>query len=51
LNQRAEEVLNIPLARLRRGILHLGRSVGPPWGKDQKEAVLAAMIGLQERAR
>ncbi|PWT80746.1 MAG: hypothetical protein C5B44_04865 [Acidobacteria bacterium] len=26
----------------------LGKSVGPPWGKDQKEATLAAMIALNE---
>ncbi|HEV7398151.1 MAG TPA: hypothetical protein VGN86_16685 [Pyrinomonadaceae bacterium] len=26
----------------------LGKSVGPPWGKDQKEATLAATIALQE---
>jgi hypothetical protein len=25
----------------------LGKSVGPPWGKDQKDAALAAMIALQ----
>jgi len=24
----------------------LGKSVGPPWGKDQKEAAVAAMIAL-----
>jgi hypothetical protein len=27
-------------------IAALGKSVGPPWGKDQKEATLAAMIAL-----
>ena len=27
-------------------IVALGKSVGPPWGKDQKEAALAAMIAL-----
>ena len=26
----------------------LGKSVGPPWGKDQKSAALAAMVALQE---
>lgn len=25
----------------------LGKSVGPPWGKDQKDAALAALIALQ----
>jgi hypothetical protein len=24
----------------------IGKSVGPPWGKDQKDAALAAMVGL-----
>jgi len=28
----------------------LGRSVGPPWGKDQKEAALAALVALQSRS-
>jgi hypothetical protein len=26
----------------------LGKSVGPPWGKDQKDAALAAMIALRD---
>jgi hypothetical protein len=28
-------------------IASLGKSVGPPWGKDQKSATLAAMVALQ----
>lgn len=28
-------------------IASLGKSVGPPWGKDQKDAALAALIALQ----
>jgi hypothetical protein len=31
---------------LMKTIAALGKSVGPPWGKDQKEATLAAMIAL-----
>jgi len=27
------------------------KSVGPPWGMDQKDAALAAMIALQGRMR
>jgi hypothetical protein len=27
-------------------IASLGKSVGPPWGQDQKDASLAAMIAL-----
>jgi hypothetical protein len=28
-------------------VARLGKSVGPPWGKDQKESAIAAMIALQ----
>jgi hypothetical protein len=27
----------------------LGKSVGPPWGKDQKDAALAALIALHQQ--
>jgi hypothetical protein len=30
-------------------ITALGRSIGPPWGKDQKDAALAAAIALRKR--
>jgi hypothetical protein len=33
-------------ARLSKQIAALGATVGPPWGKDQKEAALAALIAL-----
>jgi len=33
-------------AGARRTIAALGKSIGPPWGKDQKDAALAAMIAL-----
>jgi hypothetical protein len=29
----------------------IGKSVGPPWGKDQKDAALAAMVGLEARSK
>lgn len=32
-------------------IAALGRSVGPPWGRDQREAALAAAVALLGRAR
>ena len=32
-------------------IAALGKSLGPPWGKDQKDAALAAMIALRRRRR
>jgi len=33
-------------AELHERIAALGKSVGPPWGKDQKEAALAAWLAL-----
>lgn len=33
-------------SRVKRTIASLGKSVGPPWGKDQKDAALAALIAL-----
>ena len=38
-------------ARLSRQIAALGATVGPPWGKDQKDAALAALIALEEQRR
>lgn len=48
LNERAERALASSMNSLRNTIASLGKSVGPPWGKDQKDASLAAMIALQE---
>lgn len=31
---------------MRKTVAALGKSAGPPWGKDQKDAALAAMIAL-----
>ena len=50
LQDHAERTLRQPAARLRDRIAALGQSVGPPWGKDQKEAALAALIALQMRS-
>ncbi len=47
LDEYAERELATSLNSLQKTIVSLGRSVGPPWGKDQKEASLAAMIALQ----
>jgi hypothetical protein len=49
LDEQAERVLATSISRLRKTIASLGKSVGPPWGKDQKDAALAAMIALQGR--
>jgi len=47
LDEHAERALATSVNRLRGTIASLGKSVGPPWGKDQKDASLAAMIALQ----
>ena len=46
LGEYAETSLARPISRLMKEIEALGKSVGAPWGKDQKSAALAAMIGL-----
>ena len=47
LNEHAERALATSVNGARKTIASLGKSVGPPWGKDQKDASLAAMIALQ----
>ena len=47
LMERAEKALGSPVSGLVRKVATLGKFVGPPWGKDQKDAALAAMIALQ----
>jgi hypothetical protein len=49
LDERAERALATPVSSLRKTIASLGKSVGPPWGKDQKDASLAAMIALRAK--
>ena len=51
LTEHAERALGTPRNRLLRVTAALGKSVGPPWGKDQKEAALAAMIALRGRPK
>jgi hypothetical protein len=46
LTKHAERALGIPASGLARKIAKLGKSVGPPWGKDQKDAALAALVAL-----
>ena len=50
LDEQDEQALATSVDSLRKTIASLGKSVGPPWGKDQKDASLAAMIALQGRA-
>ena len=47
LDQHAERTLEARAASLRRTIAALGKSAGPPWGRDQKDAALAALIALK----
>ena len=51
LEASAEQALASPMSSLRKRLTLLGKSVGPPWGKDQKDAALAAMIALQTRVK
>jgi len=48
LNEEAEKLLASPLTDLTKQVVNLGKTVGPPWGKDQKNATLAALIGLRQ---
>ncbi|MBI1818037.1 MAG: hypothetical protein HYR72_23910 [Deltaproteobacteria bacterium] len=47
LVEHAGAALAISVSSLVKTIATVGRSVGAPWGKDQKEAALAAMIALR----
>ena len=48
LEERAEARFGKAAPRLERRISSLGRSLGPPWTRDQKAAALAAAIALAE---
>jgi hypothetical protein len=49
LGEQAERVLAAPLSALVQRVSALGKIAGPPWGKDQKDAALGAMIALRGR--
>jgi hypothetical protein len=51
LTKHAERALGISASGLVKKIAALGKSVGPPWGKDQKDAALAALVALQGRSK
>ena len=51
LTKHAERTLGGPQRSLVKKIATLGKSVGPPWGKDQKDAALAALIALEGRSK
>jgi hypothetical protein len=50
LDEQAERALATSVNSLRKTIASLGKSMGPPWGRDQKDASLAAMIALRGQA-
>ena len=48
LMQSAEKALRMHASALTARISSLGKTVGPPWGKDQKDAGLAAWMALED---
>ena len=51
LSAREDKVLGVSVNSLSKKLPLLGKSIGPPWAKDQKDAALAAMIALQARTK
>jgi hypothetical protein len=51
LDEHAEKALARQTSELQKTIAALGKSVGAPWGKDQKSAALAALIALGRNPR
>jgi hypothetical protein len=47
----ATKMLGLTRARLDARLATIGRSAGPPWGKDQKEAAAAALVALKHAKR
>jgi hypothetical protein len=47
LLQEAEKSLRTPPSDLLKTVSALGKSAGPPWGKDQKDAALAALVAFK----
>lgn len=48
LLQDAEKSLRTPASDLLKTVSALGKSAGPPWGKDQKDAALAALVAFKQ---
>jgi hypothetical protein len=51
LTEQAEGALATSASALKKRMATLGKSAGPPWRRDQKDAALAAMIALQGHAK
>jgi hypothetical protein len=49
--QQAESSLETPATVLMEEIARLGKSLGAPWGKDQKDSALAAWVALKGRSK
>jgi len=47
LPEHAAKTLGTRVSAVVKKVATLGKSVGPPWGRDQKEAALAALIAMQ----
>jgi hypothetical protein len=47
LIEQAQAALGEPAAAIAKRLAELGKVAGPPWGKDQKDAALAAIIALR----
>jgi hypothetical protein len=50
LVERVADVVGVDLGSVRATVDGLGRTLGPPWRKEQKEAALAAWWGLAHRS-
>jgi hypothetical protein len=51
LASHAETALGTPAKQLATTVAALGKTVGPPWGRDQKDAALAAWVALRGKRR
>jgi hypothetical protein len=47
----AASMLGLPHTDLETQLIALGKTVGAPWGKDQKEAAAAALVALSARTQ
>jgi hypothetical protein len=46
VTKEAQRALGSPARAIAKVVATLGKSVGPPWGQDQKQSALAALIAL-----
>jgi hypothetical protein len=51
MTEQAERALATSASALMKRMAALGKLAGPPWGRDQKDAALAAIIALQGHAK